>query len=139
MVEVDRAPTPGRPATTAAVAPIHATPLPLPPCSPPTVSEPARHSVMRPLTGRERQILALLAEGRSYKEIAHTLTLSIHTVGCYHGRLLDRLQLTTTGELIAYARQYELTTVPMLVIKRGRLRVDRPRGAALTQELTAPS
>lgn len=94
---------------------------------------------MRPLTGRERQILALLAEGRSYEEIAHTLTLSIHTVGSYRGRLLDRLQLTTTGELIAYARQYELTTVPMLVIKRGRLRVDRPQAEALTQELTAPS
>ena len=124
-------------ATTAAVAPIHA--IPLPPCIPPTMSEPARHSVMRPLTGREHQILALLAEERSHEEIAHTLTLSIHTVGCYRGRLLDRLQLTTTGELIAYARKYELTTVPMLVIKRGRLRVDRPRDAALTQELTAPS
>ena len=47
--------------------------------------------------------------------------------------------LVPTGELIAYARQYELTTLPMLVIKRGRLRVERPQGEALTQELTAPS
>ena len=124
-------------ATTAAVAPTHAPPLSLQPYTAPTVSEPARHSVMRPLTGRERQILALLAEERSHEEIAKTLTLSIHTVGCYRGRLLDRLQLTTTGELIAYARQYELTTVPMLVIKRGRLRVERPQVEAVTQELTA--
>ena len=58
-------------------------------------------------------------------------------MGCYRGRLLDRLQLTTTGELIAYARQYELTTVPMLVIKRGKLRVERPQVEALTQDLTA--
>jgi DNA-binding CsgD family transcriptional regulator len=112
---------------------------------------------MRPLSGRERQILALIADGRSYQEIADALRLTIPTVGCYRGRLLDRLQLTTTGELIAYAREHALTTMPMLVIKRGRVRADRPQvtqntGArgiagvndnhgvgltALTQELTA--
>ena len=133
-------PTP--PASTR-VAPREAIPFPSQPFTPPTVSEPARHSVMRPLTGRERQILALLAAGRSYAEIAETLTLSIYTVGSYRGRLLDRLQLTTTGELIAYARKYELTTLPMLVIKRGRLRVDRPqvtqqRREALTEDESIP-
>jgi DNA-binding CsgD family transcriptional regulator len=92
---------------------------------PPPVSAPARQSAMRPLSGRERQILALIVDGRSYQEIADTLTLSIPTVGCYRGRLLDRLQLTTTGELIAYAREHALTTMPMLVIKRGRVGADR--------------
>ena len=103
----------------------HAPPIPSLSSTSPTIREPARQSAMRPLTGRERQILALIAEGPSYEEIADTLTLSIHTVGSYRGRLLDRLQLTTTGELIAYARKHELTTLPMLVIKRDRLRVDR--------------
>ena len=66
---------------------------------------------MRPLTGRERQILALFAEGRSYQEIADTLTLSPHTVCSYRGRLLDRLQLTTTAELIVYAREHALNSL----------------------------
>ena len=114
------------PASPSAVPPARPAPSrPAPVYTPPPVREPARQSAMRPLTGRERQILALIAEGRSYQEIADTLTLSIPTVGCYRGRLLDRLQLTTTGELIAYARAHALTTLPMLVIKRGRVRADR--------------
>lgn len=78
---------------------------------------------MKPLSG-ERQILALFAKDRSYKKIADTLTLSSHTVGWYRGRLLDRLQLTTTGELIAYTREHAVITMPMLVMKRGRLGAD---------------
>ncbi len=96
---------------------------------PPPVREPARHTVMRPLTGRERQILALIAAGRSYQEMADALKLSIPTVGSYRGRLLDRLQLTTTGELIAYAREHALTSMPMVVIKRGRIGFDRTQAA----------
>ena len=114
------------PPTVTLIAPIQATPVSLQPFIPPLVSEPARQSGMRPLTGRERQVLALIAEGRSYKDIANTLTLSIPTVASYRGRLLDRLQLTSTGDLIAYAREHALTTMPMVVIKRGRIGSDRP-------------
>lgn len=109
--------------------PIQAAPVPTPSSTPPPVREPARHQTMRPLTGRERQILALIAAGRSYQEMADTLKLSIPTVSCYRGRLLDRLQLTTTGELIAYARDHALTSMPMVVIKRGRIGFDRTRVA----------
>ena len=71
------------------------------------------------------QFLTLISEGRSHKEIADTLTLSISTIVCYRGRLLDRLQLTTTGELIAYPRAHALTARPMVVIKRGRIGFNR--------------
>src|SRR5688572_17614709 len=86
-------------------APIQATPVPSRPFTPPPVREPAPHYATRLLTGREQQFLTLIAEGRSYQEIANALKLSIHTVGCYRGRLLDRFQLSMTGELIAYARE----------------------------------
>jgi DNA-binding CsgD family transcriptional regulator len=105
--------------------PIQATPVPSRPFTPPPVREPAPHYATRLLTEREQQFLTLIAEGRSYQEIANALKLSIHTVGCYRGRLLDRLQLSTTGELIAYAREHRRTSRPMVVIKRGRIRADR--------------
>ena len=44
-----------------------------------------------------------LAQGRSVKHIAEALTLSIKTVSTYRARLLDKLQVTTTAELIRYA------------------------------------
>jgi len=56
-----------------------------------------------PLTQRELEVLALLAQGRSVKHIAQSLTLSVKTVGTYRARLLDKLQLATTAELIRYA------------------------------------
>ena len=56
-----------------------------------------------PLSEREFEVLVLLAQGKSVKHIAQSLTLSIKTVSTYRARLLDKLQLTTTAELIRYA------------------------------------
>jgi len=50
----------------------------------------------------------LLAQGQSIKNIAQSLTLSIKTVSTYRARLLDKLQLTTTAELIRYALDHHL-------------------------------
>jgi len=61
-----------------------------------------------PLTERELEVLVLLAEGRSVKHIAQSLTLSIKTISTYRARLLDKLQLATTAELIRYALDHHL-------------------------------
>ena len=61
-----------------------------------------------PLSEREFEVLVLLAQGKSVKHIAQSLTLSIKTVNTYRARLLDKLQLTTTTELIRYALDHHL-------------------------------
>ena len=60
------------------------------------------------LSEREFEVLILLAQGQSVKNIAQSLTLSIKTVSTYRVRLLDRLQLTTTAELIRFALDHHL-------------------------------
>jgi DNA-binding NarL/FixJ family response regulator len=55
------------------------------------------------LTTREREILQLVAEGKSNKEIAAALNLSPYTVETHRGNLLDKLNLHSVPELILYA------------------------------------
>jgi two-component system, NarL family, response regulator NreC len=55
------------------------------------------------LTPREREILQLLAEGRSNKDVAGILNLSLHTVETHRGNILQKLNLHGTPELILYA------------------------------------
>jgi DNA-binding NarL/FixJ family response regulator len=60
------------------------------------------------LSERELEVLVLLAQGQSLKNIAKSLILSVKTVSTYRGRLQDKLQLTTTAELIRYAIDHHL-------------------------------
>jgi DNA-binding NarL/FixJ family response regulator len=60
------------------------------------------------LSEREFEVLVLLAQGQSVKHIAQSLALSIKTVSTYRARLLDKLQLSTTAELIRYALDHHL-------------------------------
>jgi len=60
------------------------------------------------LSEREFEVLVLIAQGQSVRNIAQSLTLSIKTVSTYRARLLDKLQLTTTAELIRYALDHRL-------------------------------
>lgn len=55
------------------------------------------------LTTREREVLQLLAEGRSNKEVANILQLSLHTVETHRSNILQKLNLHTGAELILYA------------------------------------
>jgi len=55
------------------------------------------------LTSREREILQLIAEGRSNKEIAASLNLSLHTVETHRRNLQEKLNLHSFAELILYA------------------------------------
>ena len=55
------------------------------------------------LTTREREVLQLLAEGRSNKEVAKVLELSLHTVETHRGHIMRKLGLATRAELVMFA------------------------------------
>ena len=55
------------------------------------------------LTAREREILQLLAEGKSNKEVATKLNISLYTVETHRGRILQKLNLHSAAELVLYA------------------------------------
>ncbi len=60
------------------------------------------------LSHREFQVLCRLGAGRSVGEIADEMSLSVKTVSTYRTRLLAKLGLRTTAELIRYAIEYDL-------------------------------
>ena len=60
------------------------------------------------LSEREFQVLLLLGEGRTVGEISRTLSLSPKTVSTYRARILDKLELHSTADLVRYALQHEL-------------------------------
>jgi len=65
-----------------------------------------------PLTPRERQILQLIAEAKSTREIATLLDLSINTVAVHRANIMDRLGLHKTAELVLYAVRHGIAQVP---------------------------
>jgi DNA-binding NarL/FixJ family response regulator len=67
--------------------------------------------VNNPLTGREREILQLLAEGKTIKETASDLNLSIKTIETHKQHIMDKINLHTIAELTKYAIIEGLTTL----------------------------
>jgi DNA-binding NarL/FixJ family response regulator len=63
------------------------------------------------LTSRQREILQLISEGRSTKEIAHQLNLSVKTVEAHRTRIMERLNIHDVPGLVRYAIRTGLTTV----------------------------
>lgn len=55
------------------------------------------------LTSREREVLQLIAEGKTNKEIAVLLNLSVYTVDAHRGKIMEKLNLHSTGELVRFA------------------------------------
>jgi two-component system, NarL family, response regulator NreC len=55
------------------------------------------------LTTREREVLQLLAEGKSNKDIASLLSLSLYTVETHRSNIFQKLNLHSSAELILYA------------------------------------
>jgi DNA-binding NarL/FixJ family response regulator len=55
------------------------------------------------LTDREKEVLQLLAEGRSNKEVAGVLDLSLSTVETHRANLMQKLNLHNTAEVVLYA------------------------------------
>ena len=72
---------------------------------------------MRPrvttLTPREREILKLLAEGNSVKEIAVLLDLSVKTVEAHKFNLMRKLDIHNKAQLVTYAIQKKIVKIPV--------------------------
>ena len=60
------------------------------------------------LSDREYEVLCLIATGKSVREIAEQLHLSMSTVNTYRARILDKMKMRTDAELIRYAVQNQL-------------------------------
>jgi two-component system response regulator NreC len=63
------------------------------------------------LTAREREVLQLIAEGYTNKEIADILSLSIKTIQSHRTNLMNKLDLHDRGELIKYAIQKKIIDI----------------------------
>ncbi|HLJ26818.1 MAG TPA: response regulator transcription factor [Candidatus Angelobacter sp.] len=76
-----------------------------------------RDTRMRPrmstLTPREREILKLLAEGNSVKEIAVILGLSVKTVEAHKFNLMRKLDIHNKAQLVTYAIQKKIIKIPV--------------------------
>ena len=64
------------------------------------------------LTLRQREVLQLLAEGRTAKEIANLLHITSRTVEFHKGQIMDQLKLKTTADLIKYALTHGIVNTP---------------------------
>jgi DNA-binding NarL/FixJ family response regulator len=62
------------------------------------------------LTSREREILTMIAEGKSNKEIATGLSLSVYTVESHRGSVMEKLNLHNTGDIVRFALRNGLTS-----------------------------
>jgi two-component system response regulator NreC len=72
--------------------------------------ESARPEPERPLSAREREVLRLIAEGKSSKEIATILGIAVATVDTYRRQIMEKLGLRTIAELTKYAIREGLTS-----------------------------
>jgi len=66
------------------------------------------HKAGQELTSRQREILQLVAEGRSMKEIASVLDITPRTVAHHKYRLMDQLHIKSTAELVQYAVKHNM-------------------------------
>lgn len=64
------------------------------------------------LTARELEILQLIVDGKSNKEIADKLGLSVNTVSVHRANIMDALGIHKTAELVVYAIRNGLVNIP---------------------------
>ena len=60
------------------------------------------------MTSRERQVIALIAEGQSNKQIARSLNVATETVKSHVRNIMDKLALRTRLQIAAYARRQDV-------------------------------
>ena len=60
------------------------------------------------ITDREYQVLSLIASGKTLTQVAETLNLGVATVSTYRARLLEKMGLRSTAELIRYGLEHGL-------------------------------
>ena len=69
---------------------------------------PDEHKPAHELTPRQREVLQLLAEGHSMKEVAGVLNLTPRTVAFHKYRMMEQLKVKSTAELIQYAVKHHI-------------------------------
>lgn len=62
-----------------------------------------RDDELNKLTAREKQVLQLIAQGKSNKEIASLLELSVNTVSVHRANLMEKMNIHRTAELVLFA------------------------------------
>ena len=69
-------------------------------------------SYVGPLTAREREILQLIAEGKSHQQIADLLYISVRTVDTHRNNIMKKLNLHDTASLVTYAIKHGIAVIP---------------------------
>jgi DNA-binding NarL/FixJ family response regulator len=64
------------------------------------------------LTAREKEVLKLIAEGKSSKEIASLLFISVYTVNNHRANIIKKLKLKRTADLVRYAIDKGYVAIP---------------------------
>lgn len=72
------------------------------------------------LSEREAQVLKLVAEGFSSREIAQKIFVSVKTVETYRGRLAEKLGLTSRADIVRYALEIGLLTSEKFSLRKNR-------------------
>ena len=67
--------------------------------------------LFKKISPRQREILQLLAEGKSGKEIASILNISARTVEFHKYRMMEQLNINTSAELVQYAVKHGIVSV----------------------------
>lgn len=79
-------------------------------------TRPSKASKMSPraatLTPREREVIKMIAEGRSVKEVANMLGLSVKTVEAHKFNLMRKLRIHNKAQLVTYAIQKKIVNIP---------------------------
>lgn len=73
-----------------------------------SLNGPGANAPHETLSDREYQVMRLIALGRSVKEIAFELSLSVKTISTYRTRIMEKTKLKTNAEIIRYAVQEKL-------------------------------
>jgi DNA-binding NarL/FixJ family response regulator len=71
-------------------------------------AESGRDDAWARLTPRQREVLQLLAEGKSHKEVAATLNISVKTAEYHKYAILETLGIKTNAELVQYAIRHHI-------------------------------
>jgi DNA-binding NarL/FixJ family response regulator len=74
------------------------------------IRDPAAANRPKQLTDRQREVLQMLAEGRSMKEIAYVLQITHRTVRFHKARIMEELALANDSELVQYAIKHGIIT-----------------------------
>jgi DNA-binding NarL/FixJ family response regulator len=77
------------------------------------------------LTSREREVLQLLSEGRTNKEISTTLNVAVKTIETHRSHMMSKLKLHSIAELVMYAVRNDIIHVsPSAVLRFPNARAD---------------